>query len=244
MASTLRRRRGSVMDSIRDTTDNSDLNFAQRLLMANENAVTNIADLWVAAAMNVDNEDPFMSDSEGEGEEDSEQALEEDDEADDAARDESAARSSTPIPNAAGPYRGSHRASNATSVRPQGSFSTRRRASRPSVSFSPYGTVTSRRFSTAAPSIFTHPGVKTPSAVLEAQQLLARSDAEAPASDNLLDPISGSRRTAAEGGDVESLVQKQPSLASQLPIMIIIQYGMLALHTTTHDQVFMSYLVT
>jgi len=33
-----------------------DLNFAQRLLLANENAVTNIADLWVASAMNVDNE--------------------------------------------------------------------------------------------------------------------------------------------------------------------------------------------
>jgi len=30
--------------------------------MANENAVTNIADLWVAAAMNVDNEDPFETD--------------------------------------------------------------------------------------------------------------------------------------------------------------------------------------
>ncbi|KAG6868136.1 hypothetical protein C0993_007259 [Termitomyces sp. T159_Od127] len=244
MASTLRRRRGSNMDSIRDATDTSDLNFAQRLLMANENAVTNIADLWVAAAMNVDNEDPFMSDSEGEGEgeEESEQVSEED-EADDTARDELAARSSTPTPNVASPYRGSHRPSNATSVRPRDSFSNRRRASRPSVS-SPYGTLTSRRFSTVTPSIFAHPGVKTPSAVLEAQQLLARSDAEVPTSGDILDPISESRRAAAEDGDVESLLQKQPSLASQLPIMIIIQYGMLALHTTTHDQVFMSYLVT
>ncbi|KAG6889408.1 hypothetical protein C0992_005330 [Termitomyces sp. T32_za158] len=242
MASTLRRRRGSNMDSVRDATDTSDLNFAQRLLMANENAVTNIADLWVAAAMNVDNEDPFMSDSEGEGEEDTEQALEEG-EVDDI-REELTARSSTPTPNAASPYRGSHRPSNATSVRPRGSFSARRRASRSSISFSQYGTLTSRRFSTATPSIFAHPGVKTPSAVLEAQQLLIRSDAEVPVSGDLLDSISESRRTAAEEGDVESLVQKQPSLASQLPIMIIIQYGMLALHTTTHDQVFMSYLVT
>ncbi|KAG6861319.1 hypothetical protein C0995_001638 [Termitomyces sp. Mi166 len=242
MASTLRRRRGSNMDSIRDATETPDLNFAQRLLMANENAVTNIADLWVAAAMNVDNEDPFMSDSEGE--EDSEQVLEEDNEADDTAGGELGARSTTPTPNATSPHRGSHRPSNATSVRPRDSFSAPRRVSRPSISFSPYGTLTSRRFSTATPSIFAHPGVKTPSAVLEAQQLLARSDAEVPAPGDLLDSISESRRTAAEDGDVESLVEKQPSLTSQLPIMIIIQYGMLALHTTTHDQVFMSYLVS
>ncbi len=44
--------------------------------MANENAVTNIADLWVAAAMNVDNEDPFESDTEMGSDEDSgEEAL-------------------------------------------------------------------------------------------------------------------------------------------------------------------------
>ena len=65
--SSLRRRRGSAFDSVRDgVTDGSELNFAQCLLLANENAVTNIADLWVAAAMNVDNEDPFESDSETE----------------------------------------------------------------------------------------------------------------------------------------------------------------------------------
>ncbi|KAG5727530.1 Protein ZINC INDUCED FACILITATOR 1 [Termitomyces sp. T112] len=240
MASTLRWRRGSNMDSIRDATEAPDLNFAQRLLMANENAVTNIADLWVAAAMNVDNEDPFMSDSEGE--EDSEQVLEEENEAADTARDELGARGSTPTPNAASPHRSSHRPSNAASTRPRDSFSTLRRASRPSIS--QYGTIASRRFSNATPSIFTHPGVRTPSAVLEAQQLLARSDSEIPASGDLLDSISESRRTATENEDVESLVEKQPSLTSQLPIMIIVQYGMLALHTTTHDQVFMSYLVS
>jgi hypothetical protein len=42
----------------------ADLSFAQRLVLANENAVTNIADLWVASAMNVDNEDVFESDTE------------------------------------------------------------------------------------------------------------------------------------------------------------------------------------
>ena len=43
----------------------SDMNFAQRLLMANELHVTNIADLWVASATAInteDYEDPFESD--------------------------------------------------------------------------------------------------------------------------------------------------------------------------------------
>ncbi|KAG6817115.1 hypothetical protein H0H87_012636 [Tephrocybe sp. NHM501043] len=233
MASTLRRRRGSNMDG----GETPDLNFTQRLLMANENAVTNIADLWVAAAMNVDNEDPFESDSEVE--EGFEEPIEEDDEGGDPVDEESRAGRSTPAPR-----RGSHRLSNATSIRPKYSLSPHRPSQshpsplrHPSVSFSQptYGTPTSRRYSTAAPSIFAHPGVKTPSAVLDAQQLLARSDAE---SQDVLDPL------AAEDADIESLAEKPPSLTSQLPILVIVQYGMLALHTTTHDQVFMSYLVS
>ena len=44
--------------------------------------------------------------------------------------------------------------------------------------------------------------------------------------------------------DLEAGLEKPPSLYSQLPMAIIIQYGLLALHSTTHDQVFMSYLVT
>ncbi|KAG6841094.1 hypothetical protein C0991_001901 [Blastosporella zonata] len=237
MASTLRRRRGSNVDS-----ETPDLNFAQRLLMANENAVTNIADLWVAAAMNVDNEDPFESDSEAE--EDFGEVIEEEGEGDDAVDG-----SSTPAPR-----RGSHRPSNATSILPQNAFSSSLRPSvshpntlrHPSISFSqpPYGTPTSRRYSTVAPSIFAHPGVKTPSAVLDAQQLLARSDADALSSGDVLDSISEARRPAVEDPDVESLAEKPPSLTSQLPILIIVQYGLLALHTTTHDQVFMSYLVS
>ncbi|KAG6908420.1 hypothetical protein DXG01_004713 [Tephrocybe rancida] len=243
MASTLRRRRGSNMEN---TPDTPDLNFAQRLLMANENAVTNIADLWVAAAMNVDNEDPFESDSEAE--EDFGEVQEEAIDGDDAADNDLGVGRSAPTPR-----RGSHRPSNATSIRPSNSIGTPHRFShstqnqlRPSVSFSQqaFGTPSSRRYSTA-PSIFAHPGVRTPPAVLDAQQLLARTDAaEAHPSSDILDSISESRRTTTEDADVESLIEKPPSLTSQLPILIIVQYGMLALHTTTHDQVFMSYLVS
>ncbi|ESK86110.1 mfs multidrug transporter [Moniliophthora roreri MCA 2997] len=35
-----------------------------------------------------------------------------------------------------------------------------------------------------------------------------------------------------------------PSLMSEIPLLVIVQYGLLALHSTTHDQVFMSYLVS
>ncbi|EEB96743.1 hypothetical protein MPER_04072, partial [Moniliophthora perniciosa FA553] len=59
----------------------------------------------------------------------------------------------------------------------------------------------------------------------------------------ILESRRASRMEQAADLDVEAL-EKPPSLASQIPILVIIQYGLLALHSTTHDQVFMSYLVT
>ncbi|KAL0957648.1 hypothetical protein HGRIS_001430 [Hohenbuehelia grisea] len=38
--------------------------------------------------------------------------------------------------------------------------------------------------------------------------------------------------------------EKASSLREQLQLMVIVQYGVLALHSTTHDQVFLSYLVS
>ena len=75
-ASVRRRRESNMEGAPSSVATGSDLNFAQRLLMANENAVNNIADLWVAAAMNVDNEDPFESESDI----DAEEAIDEEDE--------------------------------------------------------------------------------------------------------------------------------------------------------------------
>lgn len=258
ITSSLRRRRGSNYDGVREAaSEGADLNFAQRLLMANENAVTNIADLWVAAAMNVDNEDPFESDSDLGSDREAEdldlgQVLNEnegghhnlEDVSTSAGRGRrvSSNRNAIPIPHLSR----SHRPSNATG------YGTPRRPSlpqqnpvgHPSTSFPQptEGTPTSRRFSSTVPSIFAHPGVKTPSAVLDAQQLLVRSESDTTPSD-MLNPIFESRPTS-HADDVESLAEKPPSLTSQLPILIIVQYGMLALHTTTHDQVFMSYLVS
>ncbi|KAH9046805.1 hypothetical protein EDB84DRAFT_1673895 [Lactarius hengduanensis] len=79
-----------------------------------------------------------------------------------------------------------------------------------------------RRFSNA---IAAHPGVKTPLSVTEALT--------AP------DPPQ-----AQEGADAVPTVEgKQPSVMSQLPLATILQYGWLALHTTTHDMVFLTYVV-
>lgn len=205
--------------------------------MANENAVTNIADLWVAAAMNVDNEDPFESDNED--------VIEDDADADsldlgeplsrsqpDAELPNTGRRNSFAVPNfgvrTPGP-------SSAGSSAPQ-QLSNRH----PSISFSPLTSPPPRRLS-AVPSIFAHPGVKTPSAVLDAQQLLLANEGDSAVPADSLTPITESRHSQA---DVESLAEKPPSLASQLPIVVIIQYGVMALHCTTHDQIFMSYLVS
>ena len=253
MLSSFRRRGGSNLPEPGETgAEGADLNFAQRLLMANENAVTNIADLWVAAAMNVDNEDPFEADTDTGSDTERESmtvgnAVVED-EANEVpgtpttrGRSPSLNRNGVPIPHL--PLQ--HRPSNTSSIiQPMASFASRhtsysqhspmRRPLSPLI-----GTPTSRRFSGTVPSIFAHPGVKTPSAVLDAQQLLLRSEVEPSPADAV--PVF---RSDTRQSDLESLPVSSPSLASQLPVMIIIQYGALALHSTTHDQIFLSYLVS
>ncbi|KAF7325814.1 Histone H2B [Mycena kentingensis (nom. inval.)] len=234
LSSNIRRRRTSGGEH-RDSTT-SDLNFAQRLLMANENAVTSIADLWVAAAMNVDNDDPFEDDWE-------EGASEDEQDAAGVSRPTGRRASRTSIatsPNL--------RVSPSPGRRP----STSRFASpgrpimgrHPSFTQPHDGTPTSRRFSNVAvPTIFSHPGVKTPPAMLDAQQLLLETD---PAPADGLEPIFESTSRHDSDADVEAglPLEPAPSMASQIPLLVICQYGLLALHSTTHDQVFLSYLVT
>lgn len=249
LGSSMRRRRGSGDAA----AEGSDLNFAHRLLLANENAVTNIADLWVAAAMNVDNEDPFEPDSDVEEDDEEEVAaqLPTDSSPDPSAASQREARTGLAPPIAR--LSRTHRPSTTNSLHPSvlGSRHVSPMPHRPSVTFPPTPTTPSlRRPSTSVPAIFAHPGVKTPSAVLDAQQLLLSSDMHSspiinpPQTADLLGTISESRPLSE--ADVESLAwtEKPPSLMSQLPIVVIIQYGVMALHTTTHDQIFMSYLVS
>ncbi|KAJ7634915.1 hypothetical protein FB45DRAFT_910236 [Roridomyces roridus] len=248
MRSAVRRRRGSNVDATnhRESTT-SDLNFAQRLLMANENAVTNIADLWVAAAMNVDNEDPFESDTEmgSGGDAESIDVFDAEDPESDLLTPTPGRRPSRISPQMPGSP-SNRRSSAGTAIHP-GRLGSPRRPSgvirQPSFSQTLEGSPAGRRPS-AVPSIFAHPGVKTPPAVLDAQQLLLRSEGDAV---DGLEPILESRRASLHHPETDleaALEPPPPSMASQLPVVVIIQYGMLALHTTTHDQVFLSYLVT
>lgn len=233
--------------------------------MANENAVTNIADLWVAAAMNVDNEDPFESESESDVDA---EAIDEEGLGVEGAEDieeEDVFGASAPPPalrNNRFSRRESHTSIHSQSKR--SSFSTARRSTvlgsprhpsssgRPSFArhrssqLSPALTsdeqaTLHRRSSTSVPTIFSHVGVRMPSAVLEAQQLLAQSDEQGPV--DSLTPIMETQRFGQDHEQAQEL-ENEPSLMSQLPILIIIQYGLLALHSTTHDQVFYLYLVS
>ncbi|KAH9174869.1 major facilitator superfamily MFS-1 [Lactarius sanguifluus] len=225
----------------RSFATDSELSFAQRLVLANENAVTSIADLWVAAAMNVDNEEVFEADdTELEGpyesvfDPDADEPTANLPAGDGDAVTERGMRIAggfAPTPSVPGTRRSSHAPPfrRPSSPRHLASQSPQRR--RPSLQYGtpghPFDVASPpRRFSNA---IFAHPGVKTPPAVAEAQRLLTAADPS----------------RAQEGTETVPIVEgKQPSLMSQLPLAIILQYGWLALHTTTHDMIFLTYVVS
>ncbi|KAF8842416.1 major facilitator superfamily MFS-1 [Paxillus ammoniavirescens] len=233
MASTTRRQRNSRdYNGHQSPYDSSDLNFTQRLLMANENAVTNIADLWVAAAMNVDSEEQYHLDA-GIGS-DEEQARPDGEEYSEV---QDILGSPQTIPSHAVP-----RSSLAKFTSPSGA--PLRSASRTPALGSPLlgGTRLMRRSSSNVPSIFAHAGVRTPPAVLDAQ--LREAEPSRDSLTPILERQSLASASGLEAAAEDGVAEKPPSLTSQLPILVIIQYGMLALHSTTHDQIFLSYLVS
>ena len=228
--------------------------------MANENVVTNIADLWVAAAINADNEDVFLSESEIE---DEDPFREEDEEEDDAVFDaDSPSRPgrspSLQVPRSLGlsPTMRQGQLSS-TSHRPSITgpriqLSPRRPSHRPSIA-QVVGSTPERRVSASVPAIFSHTGLRSPGGMDRPDPWgypsTGRDSEEA--HEEGLAPIreSHSQSTVSEAqvrtvAQAESVEPKPPSLLSQLPVAVIIQYGLLALHSTTHDQVFLSYLVT
>ncbi|KAF9239817.1 hypothetical protein BU15DRAFT_87832 [Melanogaster broomeanus] len=232
MTSTIRKRRSDhYHDGHQSTYDGSDLNFTQRLLMANENAVTNIADLWVAAAMNVDTEEHYDNGAGGPGQGHVRLDGEEYSEAQDVL-------GSAPTVDGRVTSRSVSNWVTSTSPRdaPQCSVS------RTPPLGSPLLEGTRMMRSSNAPSIFAHAGVRTPPAVRDAQLREAE-----PSRDTLTPILERERLASTSRGDVgteDAVEEKPPSLASQLPKLVIIQYGILALHSTTHDQIFLSYLVT
>jgi hypothetical protein len=229
----------------------SELSFAQRLLMANENAVTNIADLWVAAAINVDNDEVFDNDdADVEGPYESVFDAEAD-EPNDNNTPPAAATAGEDTPAERGLRFAGRVAPSATSTRHSSFAAPFRRPStshqrmsmspqrrRPSLQYGASSQPTEvasppRRFSNTVPAIFAHSGVRTPPAVAEAQRLL-----------NAPEPAQQQQEGGVTVvGVMPTVEEKQPSLMSQLPFAIIFQYGWLALHTTTHDMVFLNYVV-
>lgn len=223
LASTLARRRRSTIvgenaEEQIDRSEGSGLNFAQRLLMANENTVTGIADLWVAAAINADNEDVFLSESE-DGDND-ELAIDDDDEELSPTRSQRPTRS---------PFRSSqtvHRTSN-TSPMPFGS---------PRRPFDHTDSLTEqpRRVSSSVPGIFSHTGVRTPPTAAETdspapQPLLSRDDVETGPRDTLVPIVEHQAQEVfthtqpTNETHVETLSEKSPSMFSLLPMMVILQ---------------------
>jgi len=197
----LRRRRGTgttVPGSFgQQFAEYGELNFAQRLLMANGMAVNNVSDLWVSAAMNVD-EDVFYEDEEE------------------------------------GPYQHGFQESavSLTSADPSPSRRLRRPSHRSSGGL---GVYSRRQSGSTLPTIFANSGIRTPPPViLEGHQLLTEQDTLP----------TRAQLAAIPEMDHQSPDMQAPSLYSQLPIIFIVHYGLLALHNTTHDQVFYLYLVS
>lgn len=198
LARALRRRRGTgtaAPGSFGQFSEYGELSFAQRLLMANGMAVNNVSDLWVSAALNVD-ENVFEDDEEE------------------------------------GPYQLGFQES-AVSLTSSAEPSPSRRPFPRRLSRDP-GVYSRRPSGSGIPTIFSNSGMQTPPAIFEAHQLLVEPET-APARAPL---------EAIPEADQPSTDAKTPSLYSQLPVIIIVHYGLLALHNTTHDQVFYLFLVS
>ncbi|KDQ58789.1 hypothetical protein JAAARDRAFT_206634 [Jaapia argillacea MUCL 33604] len=247
----LRRLYNAPESSAASSGGGGDETFARRLLMANENAVTNIADLWVASAINLDddvgNDQASSSHPEGLGriggdrEDDVEEAPTRRTSIISASTQRGRQQSRSRIAPFWKPslgrrlsYGGSHSRFG----------SPRRSSSRANyttfIHHPPHPSyeddVTTTGTETRYPSIFRHVGVRTPPALVAAQESLHRPELTA---DTRFSTMNSSRVSL-----VGINVEQESSLFRQLPWSIIIQYGLLALHTTTHDQVFYLYLVT
>ncbi|OCF41340.1 hypothetical protein I317_04821 [Kwoniella heveanensis CBS 569] len=231
---------------------NKALGLAQKLLLANEENTFNINDLWVSAAVAQDTA-----------------VFEDEDETEDELAEENETFDETPQPSP-GLTPGSTQDDPRGGLgirRPSGRQRVISGASslfrtlpghRLSVSHG------GRRFSTSSghmPAIFSNTGVRTPPAVAAAYEgespTVEGGDPFFPApaerrgtqqqhAGGLSVITEGQSSTASvpvsPGTQVVS--EKQPSSFSLLPFQMILQYGLVALHGTIHDQVFLSFLVT
>ncbi|KAF8503894.1 major facilitator MFS-1 [Hysterangium stoloniferum] len=252
VTSTVQRRRGTPNydeDGAQEhiTPSHEPTNFAQRLVMANEMAVTNIADLWVAAAINADNDEVFMSDEDAEFSDD------------DLEIGRANATPENPLEfgrtltvDSAGPGNPLEMPRTFTYEsgvsRGSRSYGTPSRARLGALEL-PYTPRLrpriSRGFSAASsqlPSIYSNAGVRAPPGVVEEISVPMQSTLRT--EDPFIEELGTIPERSQQPSEVSIVVEKPPSAFKQLPFMIILQYGLLALHSTTHDQVFLSYLVS
>ncbi|KAG8746896.1 hypothetical protein FRC10_003067 [Ceratobasidium sp. 414] len=203
--------------------------LAERILMANELTVTSIGDLWVASALVMDmDEDEDVEDpndrivsgptTEGASESQHGSVISEGTvrarSAEPRGRSVSAGRRTVRSDNGA-PFRNNHPYSLALSADNNASHL---------VSY---------------PTILYNTGLRSPS---PAFNLVSEApDASGVPNVDVLQPIFEGKPAGFEAQEVET---GEESVFSQLPLTMIFQYGLLALHSTTHDQVFMSYLVS
>ncbi|WVN86482.1 uncharacterized protein L203_101646 [Cryptococcus depauperatus CBS 7841] len=219
---------------------NRAIRVAQKLLLANEENNFNINDLWVSAAIAQETavfDDDDYEDSQMEEEED---------------RETSFVSPSIHTPSE-DPGNISVQRQNRPRITSISGTSFHRHVS------GQHRSSVSRRFSTASghlPSIFANTGVATyPAAVAnnedtpgaEANPFFSQSPAhERGQSLRGLSAIAEGRASSINRATASSgvLTEKESSSWKFLPVQMIIQYGLLALHNTTHDQIFLSFLVT
>jgi len=90
------------------------------------------------------------------------------------------------------------------------------------------------------PAIYANTGLRTPPALLETPQ-------PTPPAQIIGDPFTENLAPIAEGRmatELDEVPEKAENQWSSLPLFIIFQYFILAIHTTSHDQVFLMYLTS
>ncbi|KZV85556.1 major facilitator superfamily MFS-1 [Exidia glandulosa HHB12029] len=232
-------------------TDASEMNLAERLIAANENQVTSMAQLWVAAAMSTEvaHEEAleFESDTEDVEPFPSPRALV----ASPAYLDSPAHAHASPAmlsPDAVGtPERRPlllHRSSTHSNQSPAPML----RNAASNLLLQRTRTMSSRAMSSGSrrvPMIFANAGVQEPfhASISELPDpfLDDEEDEDAADTESIATEVPAGHQV--DVFDAQETVQP-PSALSQIPKLVVLQYGLLALHTTTHDQVFYSYLMT
>ncbi|CAE7216020.1 unnamed protein product [Rhizoctonia solani] len=197
--------------------------LAERIIMANELKVTSIGDLWVASALTMDAEDDDLGEFDDQNSHYGDSPAIASNTARAAPIAEHRARSASATRRVASPGNGNALPGDNQSY---------------SLSLSANNSV-SRLQVNSYPTILQNTGLCSPSPAFDTLDTIGIASGNM-ANVDVLQPI-------IEGKPVDEPQYSEsatPSLFSQLPLVVIFQYGLLALHSTVYDQVFTSYVVS